>query len=249
MARSPIDSAERARNTGVALCFEDLALFFPLRADDVRLFVTLRLLDRRAAFTLCLEDHRATTTLRRRLLFHRLLNVLRGIHLADLDALDANPPLVGRLVELASDLRVDLLALVERVVELHVAEDGPKRRLCEVRDGLLVVVDLQERLLRVHHLDVDDRVGRHRRVVSGDRLLSRHVERLCPHVERVRPRDERRDEVDPRFEQLPELAEDGERLLVVRVDDRDGLPDRDDREEEHEEPDTGQSEPGLQEER
>ncbi len=225
------------RRDRITLCFEDLALFLTLCTDDVALFVTLGLLDRRAAFTLCFEDHRSASTLGGGLLLHGLLDLLRWVDFPYLDALDANPPLVGGFIEFGSDLRVDLLSLVERIVEFHVAQHGPQRGLGEVGDSLLVVVDLKEGLLGVHHLDVDDGVCRDGGVVAGDRLLSRHVKGLCPHIERIGPGDERRDDVEARFQQLPVLAEDGQRLFLVGVDDLDGLPDHDDDDKQEQEAD------------
>jgi len=80
---------------------------------------------RRDGDPLRLEDHRAAA-LRAGLPFHRALDLPAGRDLADLDGLDADPPLVGRFVEFPPDAGVDLLAPVERVVGFHVA-DHPRK--------------------------------------------------------------------------------------------------------------------------
>ncbi len=184
-------------------------------ADDVRLLVTLGLLDGAAAFTLRLEDHRAAAALGGGLFLHCALDARRRRDLADLDRLHSNAPLVGGFVEFLADALVDHLPAGEGVVEFHVADHGPQRRLGQVRDRTLVIVDFEERALGVHDPDVDDGVGRDGGVVPRDGLLSGHVERLRSHVERVDPGDVRRDDVQPRLEQFAVLAEDGQRGSVV----------------------------------
>ncbi len=163
--------------------FQNLALLLTLRADDVGLLVTFRRLDGGAPFTLGFQDHGTAFPLGGGLLLHGLLDVLGRVDLADLHALDADTPLVGGFVEFFPDSGVDFAPLVQRVVQFHVTQHGTEGRLSEVGDGTLVVIDFEERLLRVHHLDVDDGVGGHRRVVAGDSLLPWHVECLGPHVE------------------------------------------------------------------
>ena len=61
-------------------------------------------------------------------------------------------------------------------------------------------------------------------IIPRDRFLSQYVHRLDPHIERVRPGDEPRDNVT-RFEERAILAEHGERLSIVGVDEPNHLSD------------------------
>ena len=71
---------------------------------------------------------------------------------------------------------VQLLALGEQVVELRLAEHAAQRRLRELRGGVEVVLDLDDRAWRGSiDAEVDDRVDLHRDVVARDDVLRRHV--------------------------------------------------------------------------
>ena len=63
------------------------------------------------------------------------------------------------------------------------AEHGAQRRLRDLGGRDHVVLDLDDRVLRVDDLEVGDRVDPHRDVVLGDDLLRRDVERDRPEVD------------------------------------------------------------------
>ena len=89
---------------------------------------------------------------------------------------------------------VQLLALGEQVVELRLPEHAPQRRLRELRRGVQVVLDLDDRPARLHHAEVDDRVDLHRHVVARDDVLRRHVEHDRPQADAHHPVDRAEDE-------------------------------------------------------
>ena len=72
---------------------------------------------------------------------------------------------------------VDLVAALEGLVELHLADLAAQRRLRELRDREHVVRRAVGREPRVGHLEVDDPVHRELGVVLGDADLLGHVER------------------------------------------------------------------------
>ena len=78
------------------------------------------------------------------------------------------------------DVEVEPLALGQQLVELVLAEHRAQRGLRELAGGLEELRDLDHRLLRVDHAEVQHRVDLHRDVVARDHVLRRHVEaRWC----------------------------------------------------------------------
>jgi hypothetical protein len=112
------------------------------------------------------------------LLLHRRLDRADGVDLLDLDGVDADAPLIGRLVEDVAQAGVDPLAVEENLVELHVADDRPEGRLRERHRRDVVVLNLEDRLRRVDHLGVDDGVDVGRRVVLRDDFLPGDLQHL-----------------------------------------------------------------------
>ena len=82
---------------------------------------------------------------------------------------------IGLVVEDLLQLLVQPIALRQQIVELRLSEHAPQRRLRELRRGVDVVLDLDDRLPRIDHAEVDDRVHLHRDVVARDDVLRRHV--------------------------------------------------------------------------
>jgi len=80
------------------------------------------------------------------------------INMLDLDVGDLDAPGVGLHVKHLLQSLVDLLALGQQLVEFVLAEDGAQGGLRQLRSGLHVILDLDDRELRVHHTSVDHRV-------------------------------------------------------------------------------------------
>ena len=119
----------------------------------------------------------------------------------DLDAVDADAPLAGRLVEHAAQLRVDVVAGGQRLLEVQAADHVAQRRDGELLDALDVVGDLVGRRLGVGDLEVDDRVDADDQVVLGDDRLRRERDDLLAQVdERPQPVDERHQDRQPGVE-------------------------------------------------
>jgi hypothetical protein len=145
------------------------------------------------------RDCRTLVPLRAQLLLHRVLDRRRRIDRLQLDAVDADAPATGRVVEHAAQLAVDLVARGERLLEVEPANDVPQRRDDELLDSLDVVRDLEGRGLRIGHLEVDDRVDVDDEVVLRDDRLRRERHDLLAEIDhRARAVDERDDEHEAR---------------------------------------------------
>ena len=143
-----------------------------LAADDLG---GLGELLRRLELALRVDDLRALLALGLRLLRHGALHLGRQVDLLHLDQRDLDAPGLRVLVDDLLEARVQLLALGEQLVERRLAEHAPQRRLRELRRRVEIVLDLHDRLVRVHDAEVDDRVDLHRDVVPRDDVLRRHV--------------------------------------------------------------------------
>src|SRR5581483_6445163 len=95
------------------------------RAD--RLGLALGREDRRLLLPLRLEDGGALLAIGAHLLLHRVLDRRRRVDRLQLDPVDADPPLSGRLVEHAAQRVVDLVARRERLLEREPADHVPQR--------------------------------------------------------------------------------------------------------------------------
>src|SRR6185369_11378610 len=162
---------------GLALRLVDLLLAVRLGLLDNALLVALRLVDLRVALALGRQDHGALLALRAHLLLHRREHVVRRIDVLDLVAQHLYAPRLGRFVELAHDVHVDLPALLERSVEIDLADLAAQRRLSELRNGEVVVRNAVRRARRVEHLQIQHAVDTDLHVVLRDADLLRNVDR------------------------------------------------------------------------
>src|SRR3954451_5993145 len=95
---------------GLALGLELQRLPLPLGLQDRALLLALRGEDLRLLDALGGEDRSALVAVGAHLLLHRVLDRPGRVDRLDLDAVDPDPPLPGRLVEDAAQLAVDLVA-------------------------------------------------------------------------------------------------------------------------------------------
>ena len=160
------------------------------------------------------------------------LDGARRIDGLQLDARNANAPAAGRLVELAAQLAVDLVAPRERLLHVHRADDVSKRRDGELLDGGHRVGDLIGRGDRIRHLIVDDGVDGDVDVVRGDDRLRREGNDLLAHVDPL-PNgiDEREQEVQTRRKGLVVPAQALDDVGVPLVDHLDRHEDEKDHDE------------------
>src|SRR5215831_4766874 len=94
----------------LALGTENLRLLLTFRAQYRRLLVALRGQDLRLLHALSVQNRGPLVALGTQLLLHRILDRRRRIDRLQLDPVDADPPLPGRLVEHTAQLAVDLVA-------------------------------------------------------------------------------------------------------------------------------------------
>ena len=219
-------SRERHR---LALRLVDRGRPVALGLQDRRLLRAVGDVDLLLALAFALGDHRALLALRRDLRLHRAQDRLRRREALDLVAQHLDPPGASRLVEDGDDHVVDLVAALEGLVELHLADHAAQRRLGELRDREHVVRGAVGGELRVDHLEVDDPVHRELRVVLGDADLLGDVQRHF--LERVlvgHAVDEGHDHVEPRGQHLVELAQALDHPGLLLGDDADALDDQHD---------------------
>ena len=168
------------------------------------------------------QNHRALLALGAHLLLHRRQNVVRRRDVLDLVAQHLHAPRLRRLVELADDLRVDVGPLLERLVQIDLADLAAQRRLRELADREHVVGDAVRRALRIQHLQVEDAVDADLHVVARDADLRRDVDGdLLERVAVADDIDERQQHVKARAQRAVKPAEalDDVRALL-RHDDR-----------------------------
>ena len=196
------------RRLPVCLGPQDLRLARALRGEDRRLLLALGGQDRGLSPSFGGQDGGPLLAVGAHLLLHRVLDRRRRVDALELDAVDADAPLAGGLVEHAAQTRVDLVTAGQRLLEVHPADDVAQRGHRELLDRLDVVGDLVRRSDRVGHLEVDDGVDRDDQVVLGDHRLRREADDLLAQVDQVAHLvDERDHDVQAGRQRLLVLAE------------------------------------------
>src|SRR6185503_11540502 len=233
---------DRANGRGLSVRLVDVALPLRFRGFDHLLLLALRGVDGRIALTFRRENHRALLALGAHLLLHRREDVGRRLDVLDLVAQHLDAPRLRCLVELADDRDVDGRALLERAIQIDLADIAAKRRLRELRDGEDVVRDSIRGALRVQDLEIQDAVDTHLHVVARNTDLLRNVD--GPLLQRMLVADdvdERHQDVEARVERgvvAPEPLHHERTLL--RHDDRGPEHDeQDDDREQHDDDETG----------
>src|SRR5688572_7102012 len=213
----------------LALGLVDLLLLVGLGLLDDALLLALGLVDLGVALSLGRQHHRALLALGTHLLLHRREHVLRRVDVLDLVAQHLDAPGRGGLIELGDDVRVDRAALLERAVELDLADLAAQRRLRELHDREPVVGDAVGGPARVQHLHVEHAVDADLDVVARDADLLRDVHRLLLEVVLVGDAvEEGLQDVEPGLDRAVVTAERLDDVsALLRHDDR-GLGDDDD---------------------
>ena len=170
-----MDRAEhRVDRLRLTVGLEYLCLLLPFRPQDRALLLSLRGQDLRLLHALGGEDGRALVAVGAHLLLHRLANRARRLDRLQLDAVDADSPLAGRLVEDVPELCVDVVARRQRLLERHRTDHVAERRHRELLDCPDVVGDLVGRSLRIGDLGVDDPPRRFHLAPVGVHALEHH---------------------------------------------------------------------------
>jgi hypothetical protein len=80
-------------------------------------------------------------------------------------------------------LRIDLVALGQRLIQVHRTQHGADIGHHQVEDGDFQLRDFVCGLGRIEHLEEHHAIDLHHRVVLGDDLLRGHVQHLFHHVD------------------------------------------------------------------
>ncbi len=179
-----------------------------LGLEDGGLLLALGGEDRGLLDALGREDRGAAVALGAHLLLHRLLDGPGRLDGLELDAVDADAPAARGLVEHGAQLRVDLVAGGQDLLQRESADDVAQRGDGELLDRLQRVGDLVGGGLRVRDREVDDRVDADDEVVLGDHGLRRERDDLLAEVDQ-RPHavDERDEQGEARVQRALEAAE------------------------------------------
>ncbi len=143
---------------------------------------SFRLQDRGTFLTIGTQDCRTPCPFCSGLLGHRILDRFDRVDLFYLHTFDFDTPLVGFPVKDVAELCVDHITIVQDLVKLHVPDDATEAGLGECDCCQPVVGDLKERLLRVNHPHIDDRIHVGRGVILCYNLLRRYFHDLRAQV-------------------------------------------------------------------
>src|SRR5262245_16708493 len=141
------------------------------------------------------------------------------VHVLDLDGGHLDAPRVGLRIEDLLDIEVELVALGEQLVELVLAEHRAQGGLRELARRLEEIRYLDDRLLRIHHAEIDDRVHLHRHVVARDHILARNVQHHGAQVHAHHLLDAGHDDDEARSLDPPEAAEQEHDAALVLAQD------------------------------
>src|SRR6266567_2595526 len=183
---------------------------------------------RRLELAVGVDDLRPLLALGLGLLGHGALHGARQLDVLDLDASHLDAPWLGLVVDDLLQLLVDDVPLRQQLVNGGLAQHRPKRGLRDLGRCVDVVQDLNDRALRVDHLEVDDGVDLGGHVVLGDDLLRRHLERDHAQVDLHEAVDtERDDEAQARAPDRDQAAKAEDDAALVLVDDPDARYEHD----------------------
>ena len=155
----------------VALCTQNLCLLFTLCTQDGGAGFTLGGQNVRLLLAFCGEDCRAAVTLSAHLLLHGVLDGHGRLNFLDIHAGDAQAPAAGGGVEHASQLRVNLVAGGEGLLQVQAADDVTQGCAGQLVHGANVVGDFVGCGLGVGDLEVHDGVDADHEVIFGNHRL------------------------------------------------------------------------------
>src|SRR3546814_1140655 len=101
-----------------------------------------------------------------------------------LDIGDLNPPGIGLGVEYMLNVGIELVTLCEHLVEFMFAEHRTQSGLDELTGRRHIILNLDGRLFRIDHAEIDHCVDPNGDVVARDHVLGRHVEYQGAQVDR-----------------------------------------------------------------
>ena len=113
------------------------------------------------------------------------LHLLGNVHLLHFHFGDFDAPGFRVGIEYDLKLGVDFVTLGENFIQFELPDDAAESGLRELRRRVLIILDLGEGQIRIHHAEVAHRVDFHGDVVARDDVLRRHVERFQPQTDAI----------------------------------------------------------------
>src|SRR5205809_7588896 len=177
----------------------------------------------RLKFALGVDDLRAAFTLGFGLLGHRALHRVGQRHVLHLDRRDFDAPWFGLPVDDLLQLLVNRLALRKQVVQGGLAEHAAQRGLGDERGGFEKVFHFHDRSLRIDHAEINNRIDRHRHVVTRHHLLPLDVDGHDAQIHSHHAIDNRDEENQPRAFRAEQFSETKNHATLVFAQDADCL--------------------------
>ena len=146
--------------------------------------------------------------------------------LHDLDAADADAPLVRDRLHLLLHVGVDPFTFGQGLIEAHRADDRAQRRPGQSIDADVEVRHTEQRRLGVDDLREDRCIHGDDHVVLGDHFLPITGTRDLSHVDSLQSLDERRDQHETRLVRASVLTEPLDHTDLTLLHDVDGLTQR-----------------------
>ena len=151
--------------------------------QDRRCPVTLRHLDGSFRLAISVQNGRAPVALGGHLAAHRFLDITRGRDLLDLHGHHLHAPTIRDFVELHLHRFVDLVAFREHVIKGDITDDGAEGGDRHATRGPHVVLNLNHRIDRLDHLQINKHVDRDGRIVLRNARLRLHVEHVLTQID------------------------------------------------------------------
>ncbi|MOA27403.1 hypothetical protein D3C78_1482800 [compost metagenome] len=142
----------------------------------------------------------------------------------DLDVGDLDAPGVGLGVEHLLDVQVQAFAFGQQFVQFVFTQHRPQRGLRQLAGGGQEILDLDDRLLRIEHAEIQHRVDLDRHVVAGDHVLRRHVQHHGAQIDPDHLLDHRNQQDQAGTLDLPEAPELEHHPALVLAQDAERRP-------------------------
>src|SRR5438093_3534106 len=182
---------------------------------------------RRLKFALGVDDLGAAFALRFGLLGHRALHRVGQRHVLHLDGRDFDAPRFGLPVDDLLQLQVDRLALRKQIIQGGLAEYAAQCRLRHQRGGFEKVLHFDDRGLRIDHAKINNRIDRHRDVVTRHYLLPLDADRHDAQIHSHHSIDDGNEENQTRPFSAKQFSEAKNHAAFILAQDADRLRQND----------------------
>ncbi|EKD33755.1 MAG: 23S rRNA methylase [uncultured bacterium] len=94
-----------------------------------------------------------------------------------------DPPGIGSFVDDLLDIGIQLFPLRQHLVQIVLAEDRAQGGLGKLIGRIEEMLDLDDRLFRIDHPEIEHRIDPHRDVIPGDHILGRDIQGHHPQID------------------------------------------------------------------